>query len=85
MSILERLVALEDIKFLKARYCRFVDLKLWDDFEQLFLLDATFEAPPGRPRFDDRSACVPATCRGFPQWVRGHPSLPYPGDTVFGT
>jgi hypothetical protein len=45
MDSLERLIALEEIKDLKARYCRFVDLKLWDEFEQLFLPDATFEAP----------------------------------------
>jgi hypothetical protein len=45
MDTLERLVAIEDIKALKARYCRFVDYKEWDKFELLFVHDATFEAP----------------------------------------
>jgi hypothetical protein len=39
------LLAIEAIKILKARYCRFVDYKDWTQFEQLFLPDAAFEAP----------------------------------------
>lgn len=33
---LEDFTALEDIRLAKARYCRFIDLKQWDDLRQLF-------------------------------------------------
>jgi len=33
---LERLVAIEEIKTLKARYFRFVDTKQWDDLRACF-------------------------------------------------
>jgi hypothetical protein len=35
------LVTLEEIKQLKYRYLRCLDLKRWDDFEQLFVEDCT--------------------------------------------
>jgi hypothetical protein len=40
---LERLVAIEEIKSLKARYFRFVDTKQWDDLRSCFTADATLE------------------------------------------
>ncbi len=33
---LQQLTALENIRQTKARYCRFIDLKQWDDFKNLF-------------------------------------------------
>ena len=33
---LHQLTAIEDIRQTKARYCRFIDLKQWDDFKSLF-------------------------------------------------
>src|SRR5450432_2804262 len=42
MDKLERLVAIEDIKNLKARYLRCADSKQWDEFETLFTPDAEF-------------------------------------------
>ncbi|AFZ06975.1 hypothetical protein Osc7112_2551 [Oscillatoria nigro-viridis PCC 7112] len=33
---LQQLTALENIRQVKARYCRFIDLKQWDDFKNLF-------------------------------------------------
>jgi hypothetical protein len=42
MDNLERLVAIEDIKNLKARYLRCADGKQWDEFETLFTPDAEF-------------------------------------------
>lgn len=45
------LVDLEEIKRLKARYCRYVDTKQWDKLATLFAPGTTFEgfgsAPPG--------------------------------------
>jgi hypothetical protein len=38
----DRLVAIEEIRRLKARYWRFVDTKRWDDFGELFAPDAHF-------------------------------------------
>ena len=43
---LARLVAVEDIKQLKARYFRFMDRKQWEDMRDVFSRDAHFE--PGR-------------------------------------
>jgi hypothetical protein len=39
MSDIERLVALEEIKLLKARRDRYVDTKLWEDLEELHAPD----------------------------------------------
>jgi SnoaL-like domain len=35
----EQLLHLEAIRLLRPRYCRFVDLKMWDEFEDLFTPD----------------------------------------------
>jgi hypothetical protein len=39
LAPLERLVAIKEIKLLRARYCRFIDMKLWDDLAQLLHKD----------------------------------------------
>jgi hypothetical protein len=38
---LEQLRALEQIRLLKARYCRFIDTQQWDAFARLFAKDAS--------------------------------------------
>jgi hypothetical protein len=43
MDELDRLVAIEAITQLKARYCRFVDTQQWVEFRALFTDDAHFE------------------------------------------
>jgi hypothetical protein len=48
-STLEQLIALEKIKALKARYCRFVDTKAWDRLRQLFTENARFEGLGSAP------------------------------------
>jgi hypothetical protein len=40
MDLAERLAAVEDLKRLKARYCRFLDDKQWDNYLALFCADA---------------------------------------------
>ena len=49
MDNLERLMAIEEIKQLKARYFRFVDTQAWDDFRGLFTDDATVSIPENMP------------------------------------
>jgi hypothetical protein len=44
---LQRLLDLEEIKQLKARYCRLVDAKEWDAFGALFTDDYHFESDGG--------------------------------------
>ncbi|MBB4615029.1 nuclear transport factor 2 family protein [Novosphingobium taihuense] len=43
MDVGQRLLAIEDIKKVKARYCRFVDTKQWDELRNLFSEDAIFD------------------------------------------
>ncbi|HUD90431.1 nuclear transport factor 2 family protein [Sphingobium sp.] len=43
MEPVERLVAIEEIKALKARYFRLMDVKDWNGFAQLFTPDALFD------------------------------------------
>jgi hypothetical protein len=49
---IEKLLALEDIKALKARYFRCVDTKDWDGFRDVFTLDALFDIS------DDVPGCI---------------------------
>lgn len=48
MNALEELQAIREIQTLKARYCRFVDTHAWDDFERLFVPQATLFFPEGQ-------------------------------------
>jgi hypothetical protein len=43
MDALHKLVAIEEIKCLKARYFRYVDTKDWEGFKSLFAADAVFD------------------------------------------
>ena len=43
MDSLEELLAVERIRALKARYCRFLDTKQWDGLADLFLVDAVLD------------------------------------------
>lgn len=52
-----RLLAIEDIKALKARYFRLVDDQQWGELRGLFTHDARFEFP-GLGSFDDPDSCI---------------------------
>ena len=52
MDDVQKLLALEEIKQLKARYFRYVDTKDWRGFEGLFTRDAVFDIS------DDVPGCV---------------------------
>ncbi|MDO7836340.1 nuclear transport factor 2 family protein [Sphingobium sp. HBC34] len=43
MDISQKLEAIEEIRKVRARYCRFVDTKQWDALKDLFIEDATFD------------------------------------------
>jgi hypothetical protein len=43
MDALEKLQAVEEIRALKARYCRFLDTKDWDGFASLFTAGAVMD------------------------------------------
>lgn len=48
MDPIERLVAIEAIKVVKAKYFRFVDTKDWDGLRTIFTPDALLEVPEAR-------------------------------------
>jgi SnoaL-like domain len=43
MDALQKLIVIEEIKCLKARYFRYVDTKDWEGFKSLFAADAVFD------------------------------------------
>jgi hypothetical protein len=45
LNPVDRLLAIEDLKRLKARYFRFVDTKKWRELQELFAADATVNFP----------------------------------------
>lgn len=55
-AAVERLVAIEEIRQLKARYFRFVDTKKWDEFASLFTddLKIDFEESTSKPLTKDQ-------------------------------
>jgi 3-phenylpropionate/cinnamic acid dioxygenase small subunit len=53
---------LEQIRVVKARYCRLLDLKLWQEWRELFtddlVVDVTGSVPPPNERFDNADSWV---------------------------
>lgn len=49
MTDLERLIAIEEIKLLKARNLRAMDEKRWDDYEAMFVEDHVSDTYNGAP------------------------------------
>jgi hypothetical protein len=82
------LVALEELKRLKYRYLRTLDLKLWEEFESLFVPEATGEYGEGLT-FADRVELV-----GYMRTNLGpgvvtmhhvhHPEIDVDGDSAHG-
>jgi uncharacterized protein (TIGR02246 family) len=68
-DLLQRLVDIEDIKRLKARYFRTLDRKAWDEFGQVFSKDAHLEVPEGNVDEHGRDAVV-ASVSGVLEGVR---------------
>ena len=57
-TALHRLVAIEEIKQLKARYFRSMDTRQWDDFGQVFARNAVLEVPEADTTQTGRDAIV---------------------------
>jgi hypothetical protein len=55
---LKRVLEIEAIRQLKYRYFRFLDLKLWDELEKLFVEDATSAYAGGQLAFEGREAIM---------------------------
>jgi hypothetical protein len=51
LDIAEKLMAIEEIKVLKARYFRYLDTKQWSAWEELFEPDILFDFPDDKPEF----------------------------------
>ncbi|MGH8985666.1 MAG: nuclear transport factor 2 family protein [Acidimicrobiia bacterium] len=57
-ELLQRLLDIEDIKRLKARYFRALDHQDWGEFANVFALDAHLEVPEGNMSEHGRDAVV---------------------------
>ena len=55
MTPIEKLLAIEDIKNLKARYFRLLDARQWDEWGKLFTPDVVAEFPDDQPGLVYRS------------------------------
>ena len=89
-ALLQRLVDIEDIKRLKARYFRAVDQKDWGEFALVFARDAHLEVPEGGISEDGRDAVVRSVStvlEGVTTVHHGHmPEIEITGtDTARGT
>lgn len=75
MDTVKKLVAIEEIKLLKARYFRFVDTKDWDELRRLFTDDAVLEFPESLDEactIDDFINFLPSYMAGATSIHHGH-------------
>ena len=78
-ALLQRLVDIEAIKQLKARYFRAIDTKQWDDFGEVFATDARLEVPEADMVVDGGPEIVASVSGALPR--RHHrPPRPHAGD-----
>ena len=68
-ELLQRLLDIEEIKRLKARYFRTLDQQRWDEFAEVFSADAHLEVPEGAVDERGRDAVV-ASVSGVLRGVR---------------
>jgi uncharacterized protein (TIGR02246 family) len=85
MTDVERLLAIEAIKQLKARYFRTMDTKDWDGFADVFARDALMEVPEAEARVTGRAeiaAFVSGSLVGATTTHHGHmPEIELVDDT----
>jgi hypothetical protein len=75
MNTLNELVAIRAIEGIKARYCRFMDTKRWDDWGMLFTENATLDVsddvtPEMGPQTVHGRAAIVAQVRGVVDTAR---------------
>lgn len=67
-----RLLAIEEIKRLKARYFRFVDEKRWDEFGELFTEDVVLDIEGSSQQPRDRAELVAGIRRHYGEALTVH-------------
>jgi hypothetical protein len=75
MDPIEKLLAIEEIKTLKARYFRFVDTQNWNALRTVFTADAVIEVPEALPKsldLDDAMGFFKAALQGAVSVHFGH-------------
>jgi SnoaL-like domain len=63
MDPVERLLAIEDIKRLKASYCRYLDTKNWEEFAACFTQDGVFDHGGGQGAVQGAAEISASVCR----------------------
>jgi hypothetical protein len=71
-ATLDDLLAMEAIRQLKARYCRFVDLKQWDRLRALFTADARLDGLGSAPDGSDAATFVAGISRRLAEVISIH-------------
>ena len=78
---IQRLFDIEEIKRLKARYCRYIDTKNWDQLPSLFTDDVRFDGFASAPSGSDAKAFIKGvSARLGPAYTMHHCHTP---DIVF--
>ena len=88
-NLLRRLIDVEEIKQLKARYFRLMDTKRWDEYGSVFAKDAVMEVPEANVVNNGRAEIVRAVSKvleGVRTVHHGHmPEIEFTGpDTARG-
>jgi uncharacterized protein (TIGR02246 family) len=89
-ELLQRLLDIEEIKRLKARYFRALDTKDWDEWAQVFAKDAVMEVPEADVLNRGRDTIVASVSRALTGATTAHhghmPEIEITGpDTARGT
>ncbi len=72
MDPITRLMAIEEIRALKARYFRFIDTKLWDRLPDLFTVDLRVITPEGKIWIEGGAAYAASLKYGLERAVSCH-------------
>jgi hypothetical protein len=83
---IQRLLDIEAIKRLKARYCRYIDTKQWTKLSELFAADARFEGFLSAPQGADVSTFVKGVSERLQSCISIHhchtPEIAFPQASV---
>ncbi len=75
MDRIERLEAIEEIRSLKARYFRLMDMKLWDELRDVFCADLKVVTPEGKIYVEGGDAYAAALRNSLEHAVSCHQGL----------
>lgn len=75
MDRIERLEAIEEIRGLKARYFRLMDMKLWDELRDVFCADLKVVTPEGKIYVEGGDAYAAALRNSLEHAVSCHQGL----------